>query len=48
VINRNTNISRSGGGDFDRHRGFRGPDRFRGPDGGGWGDDDWGDDDWND
>ncbi|HEV7935208.1 MAG TPA: hypothetical protein VGP70_23215 [Actinomadura sp.] len=50
VINRNNNISRSGGDDFDRHRGFRGLDRFRGLDGGGWGDRDrgWGDDDWND
>jgi hypothetical protein len=44
VINRNNNISRSSGGDFGHHRGFRGFDAFRGLD-----DDDWGDGgDWND
>jgi hypothetical protein len=48
VINRNNNISRSDDRDFDRHRGFRGLNRFRDLDGGGWGDRGWGDDDWND
>jgi hypothetical protein len=39
VINRNNNISRSGGGDFGRDRGSRGFDPFRGLDD----DDNWGD-----
>ncbi|MBC6462734.1 hypothetical protein [Actinomadura sp. HBU206391] len=45
VINRNNNISRSTGGDFGHHRGFKGFDPVRAF----LGDDDWGDGgDWND
>jgi hypothetical protein len=43
VINRNNNISRSSGGEFGRHRGFRGFDAFKGDSFKGLDDDDWGD-----